>query len=385
MTPVRAEALGWLKDAALPLWHQRGWDPVSGGFVERLTEAGEPDRAAPRRVRVQMRQIYVYANAALNGWYAPARALTLDTLEFLLTRCRPPGGGPGFAHITDSAGQVIDDRIDAYDQAFGLLALGSAYHLTRDAQIGALIEAEIAFIDAEIAEPETGLWREGIPGGLPRRQNPQMHAFEALLTLFAATGETRFLARAARIAERLGALMIDPTSGALCEFFDADFRPLRDGQAAEPGHHFEWVWLLHVYARLAGEAPSPLAAALNAWGLRHGLDASGFAIDACSPSGAVLHGSRRLWPQTEFIKAHLALEEMGDRAAGARADEALAALMRDYFTATLRGGWVDSFDAAGRLNDGRMPVSSFYHVFAAIAEAERVSRVATLERPGLAE
>jgi mannose-6-phosphate isomerase len=46
-----------MTEHALPLWSTEGWDPATGGFVERLDQDGNPDRLAPRRVRVQARQI----------------------------------------------------------------------------------------------------------------------------------------------------------------------------------------------------------------------------------------------------------------------------------------------------------------------------------------
>jgi len=49
---------------SLPLWSGEGWDPAAGGFVERLDIEGRADRAEPRRVRVQARQIYSFAKAA---------------------------------------------------------------------------------------------------------------------------------------------------------------------------------------------------------------------------------------------------------------------------------------------------------------------------------
>lgn len=370
-SPARIAALAWLRDEALPLWHQRGWDTRSGGFVERLTEAGAPDFEAPRRVRVQMRQIYVYANAATDGLYDPARQLARDTLAFLTSRCRPPGARAGFAHLTDKTGKVIDARIDAYDQAFGLLALAAAYRMSGDDAIKTLIETELAYIDAHLVEPATGLWLEGAPTSLPRRQNPQMHAFEAFLALYEATGEPAMLARADAIAAHLEARFI-AGSGAVCEYFDAAFVPLTYGQTAEPGHHFEWVWLLHRHARLAGREPPALAERLYTWGMTHGIGADGFAIDLCGADGTAKDRGRRLWPQTELIKAHLAREEAGVAGAGAVADAALAALMASYFTHDPRGGWVDRFDADGVLVDGRMPVSTFYHVYVAIAESGRV-------------
>lgn len=369
--PVRQTALAWLRDDALPLWHRLGWDAKSGGFVERLTADGLPDLEAPRRVRVQMRQIYVYASAAHERLYDPAEKLALDTLDFLLTRCRPKGATAGFAHLTDSRGQVTDAKIDAYDQAFALLALAAVYRMNGDAQVRALIDAELSFIDAQIAETATGLWLEGVPTSLPRRQNPQMHAFEAFLALYEATDDADYLKRADVIAEHLEHRMISP-GGAICEFFDAGFAPLADGQCAEPGHHFEWVWLLHRHARLARRSPPALANMLMDWGLKHGIGADGFAIDACEIDGAVKDGGRRLWPQTELIKAHLARSEAGIEGAGDVADAALQALMTAYFSERTRGGWVDRYDALGALSDARMPVSTFYHVYVAICEAARV-------------
>ena len=48
----------------LPLWSSEGRDLKSGSFVERLDCDGKPDLVAPRRVRVQARQIYCFAKAA---------------------------------------------------------------------------------------------------------------------------------------------------------------------------------------------------------------------------------------------------------------------------------------------------------------------------------
>jgi hypothetical protein len=60
-------------DHSLPLWSTKGWDRATGGFVERLHQDGRADRLAPRRVRVQARQIYCFAKAAKIGWYPQGR------------------------------------------------------------------------------------------------------------------------------------------------------------------------------------------------------------------------------------------------------------------------------------------------------------------------
>jgi hypothetical protein len=70
----------------LPLWSREGWDSAAGGFVERLDVKGKADRAAPRRVRVQTRQIYCFAKSAQLGWYPQSREIAIKRLDYLLTK-----------------------------------------------------------------------------------------------------------------------------------------------------------------------------------------------------------------------------------------------------------------------------------------------------------
>lgn len=367
-----AAAVAWVKNDALPLWHRLGWDPGQGGFVERLDKCGCPDFTAPRRVRVQARQVYVFAHAAVLGWYEPARQVALDGFDWLVAKCRK---GPGFVHVIEADGTVVDGRYDAYDQAFALLALAWVFRLTGDSQVRRLIDEELAFIDSEIADPEHGGWREGVPPALPRRQNPQMHAFEAMLALYEATGDAAFLRRAETFLALLQTRLFEPKTGTLLEYFGPTFAPSSDPAklVVEPGHHFEWVWLLAAYARMSGKPLPPQTMHLYDWARAHGLGIDGLVIDECRPDGTALLPSHRLWPQTEYIKANLALAEHGLSAeAACRAEIAFASLAKYYFTRDPVGGWIDRLDAEGRILDGRMPSSSFYHIFCAIAEAARL-------------
>src|SRR5437016_6314114 len=77
---------------SLPLWFREGWDPSTGGFVERLDIEGKADRSAPRRVRVQARQIYCFAKAAQLGWYPPGLEIAIMGLDYLLAKAKSPDG-----------------------------------------------------------------------------------------------------------------------------------------------------------------------------------------------------------------------------------------------------------------------------------------------------
>src|SRR5580700_10692179 len=103
---------------SLPLWSREGWDPATGGFVERLDIEGSADRAAPRRVRVQARQIYCFAKAAQIGWYPKGKEIALKGLDYLLSKAKSPDGRPGFVHLLAPDGSTVNLMRDAYDHAF---------------------------------------------------------------------------------------------------------------------------------------------------------------------------------------------------------------------------------------------------------------------------
>ena len=144
------------------------------------------------------------------------------------------------------------------------------------------------------------------------------------------------------------------------------------GRICEPGHHFEWSWLLRRYAKLSGRGDSPIAAKLKAFGDRHGFDAEGFVVDELLDDGRVHKPSRRSWPHTEAIKAEVAAAELGDEEAAARAARTIDRLFAAFLGRPVAGGWIDHVDANGAPLVNGMPASTLYHVFLAAAEADRV-------------
>ncbi|WP_336348253.1 AGE family epimerase/isomerase, partial [Pseudomonas monsensis] len=144
---------------------------------------------------VQARQIYCYAKAAQMGWYPEGRAVALKGLDYLLAKAKAPDGRPGFVYSLTPDGGVLDPLRDTYGHAFVLLALATVYGLDQDAQIRAEIDALLAFLDTELRSPHGG-FHEGLPPSMPRRQNPQMHLFEAMIACFDATHDLSFQNRA---------------------------------------------------------------------------------------------------------------------------------------------------------------------------------------------
>lgn len=354
---------------AFSLWRSTGWDAVNGGFIERLDLNGLPDLAAPRRVRVQARQIYCYAKAAYLGWYPEGAEMAQKGLDYMLAMARSPDGEPGFVHILASDGSVLNPIRDTYDHAFILLALATVYQLDRDAQVRAEMDSLMHFIDNDLRSPDGG-YAEGIPASMPRRQNPQMHMFEAFIAAFDATHDPAFQQRAGDIFGLFVSNMFDAKTGLLGEYFEQDWSRI-EPVSVEPGHQAEWVWLLKQFERITGCPTGKYRATLLQSALRY-RDATGCLVDEGDVQGNVVKSTRRLWPQTEIIKAWLAQAESGVEGAADEARAALVRLDRHYLQHPVKGGWYDQFDAEGRSLVDTIPASSFYHILCAVAEADRV-------------
>ncbi len=370
--PISRRARDWLFDACFPFWADRGVDP-RGGFYERLDLAGAPIVDATSRVRVQARQTYVYAEAALLGWEPTrARSLTQRGVETMLGACRRPD--LLFGRLIIPGAGLHDDQPDLYDNAFSLMALAYASKALAAPELLREADKTIAAIDRLLAHPSGG-FRESLPDRLPRRQNPHMHLFEALIALHGAAPDRGYLERARAILSLFKQKFFDERTQTLTEYFTSNLDPApgAEGDVIEPGHQFEWTWLLSAYARAADASDPAIAPRLYAATLPF-LDAAGLAPQTATRlGGRLIDASRRAWPQTEALKAHLARCEAGDPDAAARATMTATSLFRDYLQPAPLGGWIDHYDASGASIAQDIPASTGYHIVLAFAELMRVA------------
>jgi mannose-6-phosphate isomerase len=361
----------WLCDAAYPLWSTRGRDPA-GGFHERLGQDGQP-LVEPRRSRVNPRQAYCFAVAPSLGWRGDVPALIKHGLDYWIAHYRRPDGL--FRTLVNADGSPRDERALLYDQAFGLLAfnvsaMGEARG-SRDRQAQELLGLVFKHMKRGAAGFETG-----VPASLPLQSNPHMHLFEAALAGCEVCAESsRWKQLADDIAELALTKFIDPASGALREFFDASWDPAPgpEGRIVEPGHQFEWAWLLLRWGGTRNARARTAALKLIDVGERYGVR-DGLAINSLLDDFSPHDAGARLWPQTERIKAAaLAARITGEQRYVAIAASATDGLMR-YLETPLPGLWFDRIDADGKVVDEPAPASSFYHLVAAIAELSALAR-----------
>ncbi len=371
---LRDDLKAWALDHAFPIWWEVGADRINGGFFEKIALDGTPVEA-PRRARVQPRQIYSFAVAGLLGWQGPWKQALEHGLDFYLSKYRRPDGF--MRTLVASDGSPLDDKVDLYDQAFGLFGLAMASSvLPERGDLPALAASLRDALYATLKHPVAG-FEESNPRTLPLLSNPHMHLFEASLA-WIETGmdaDGRWRAMADEIAQLAQGKFIDPRSGGLREYYDGDWNPAPgvDGRIVEPGHQFEWAWLLLRWGKLA-ERDDATAAALRMIeiGAGPGVDPKrGVAIFALLDDMSVHDDIARLWAQTEQVKAGvLAAQITGDGRWWTTAANGAEALLK-YLDTPVKGLWRDKLQADGTFVDEPAPASSFYHIVCAILELDR--------------
>lgn len=349
--------------------------------IERFGWDGSAIEPGFRRVRVIGRQLYVLCRAALAD-HPEARHLVMRVAKSLINYGIGPDGQ--FVCRLGPDGSVLDPAADLYDIAFGLFALAWWYRLSGDEAVAECAEKVVHHLHETMRSP-TGLgYRSRSDGFDGHEQNPHMHLLEAAIFLAKFSGRRVFHALAAELFALAERCLFDPASGTLAERFDDQWQPVSDASGViliEPGHLYEWVWLLHQYAALSGCArPYEMADQLFLFARRYGHDAAtGLVVDGVATDGRVIGPDLRNWPNTEFLKAQIAMRERyGNGPAFTARDlsDTVARIFRYYLVPagktnnTLKCDlWIDYLKAnAVTPKCDHVPASSLYHIVFGFSE-----------------
>jgi mannose/cellobiose epimerase-like protein (N-acyl-D-glucosamine 2-epimerase family) len=352
----------WLFDVALPLWWKDGADHVRGGFHEAISLDGRP-LARPHRARVIARQAFSYCEAGRLGWRGPWREAQRHALDYFREHFITVDAT--VTSVVNLDGKISDPSFDLYNQAFALLAYASGHRTFGEAdgwrrQAAALRTA----LEQSYAHPLGG-FVEDRAGGLPQRSNPHMHLLEAALAWIAIDDDPAWRRLADGIAELCLEKFIDPASGALLEFFAADWSPVPgvEGRICEPGHHYEWAFLLDRWAQLTGRNKPEAVARLIAFADSHGLDARrGVVVNAVLADGSIHDPVARLWAQAERIRSYLACRRSDDQIAAAVKG------LRRFLATPTPGVWFDQLAPDDVFVHEPARATSLYHIVGAVAE-----------------
>ncbi len=322
---------------------------MRGGFHERVSYADAP-LEDPRRARVQPRQVYSFARSAELGWRGDAAELVTHGLNYFLSRYRRPDGL--FRTLVGPDGGPMDERAVLYDHAFVLLALatctqvlGRRPSLVHEARV--LREAIFRRFERVGSGFETA-----IPAVSPLPSNPHLHLLEASLAWIPLSGDPEWRQLADDLAGLALTRFIDQSSGAVREYFSRAWSPAPgiEGRIVEPGHQFEWGWVLLRWGPDRSDARRA-ALRLIELGEEHGVH-RGVALNALLDDFSIHDPDARLWPQTERLKAAaLAARLTGETRYWTMAAAAAQGLMR-YLDTPVAGLWYDRLTAEGKFIRG---------------------------------
>ena len=228
----------------------------------------------------QARQIYAYALGGQAGLASRTRPRWSSAPSPSMVRdYRGRDGRGGWIFSIRRDGTVADPRRDLYTH--DLRASGDRLLCRGDRQAARRLPSP-----TRPWRSSTGICRRRTGGGfveeLPpndglRRQNPHMHLFEGLLSLWECSGEERYLTRAGGTVRSVRLALLPTRSRRLGEYFTADLRPADGvaGSIVEPGHHYEWIWLLRRFEQTSGRSVQPYVDALYGHADRYGFDGPG--------------------------------------------------------------------------------------------------------------
>jgi len=319
---------------------------ASGGFFHSFKDDGTVYDRRTRHLVSSTRFVFTHAMAArafpTHPQAAAWRAAAAHGLRFVEQVHHDPRTG-GYAWQLDWDGHratVQDATLHAYGLAFVLLAQAHAL-MAGVADDRAGLDATFALMERVFWSPAAGLYADEAvwaPGagwqlGPYRGQNANMHACEAMLAAFEATGDPRFLDRAQTLAEAVTVTLAAQAGGLVWEHYraapdgrwtvDWDFHRDRPDDLFRPwgfqtGHLTEWAKLLLTLEQVVPDAASGLdrvgrarrlfdAAMRHGWDGEHGGLVYGFA-GVADPAGrdgrmAVCDGHQYFWVQAESIAA----------------------------------------------------------------------------------
>lgn len=367
----------------VPKWYSAFPDPATGGFYERLGEQFTPRTGLPRRLLTQCRQLAMYAHAyhRTGGDFAPDLERHFESL--VAHYFVPETGGWRFS--VDDTGAIADSTYDLYSLSFVIFAMAHYYAATGDERAYVYAVGVVDFINRTFTMPNLPGYAEAVDVDLniiprQRRQNPHMHLLEACLFAFHIWDDELFKGVADTVVELFYNHFYIREQNQLCEFLTDDLKPDPiDGARVEPGHYYEWVWLLKKHAAFNGNPiqHDDVCEDLLSWANTYGWDTEyGGIYDVLSPNGSVLADTKRLWPFTEALKANaLMLDQAGDdgRAVLKAKMEEMTRVFSENYMAD-RGFWVEWLNRDLTPAVDYMPGTTPYHVYFGIMETYDVMR-----------
>jgi len=353
LTTVFATVQLHFQQVIVPLWLGPGWNPQLALPYEAVDANHQP--LPPQRYRAMAcaRQLYLFSSLIDHPDIPEAKNRAALLFRSLQQHFHDAEHG-GWFYSIDPQGKPLDRRKDLYTHAFIIFACAHYWAKVREPLVESVLNAALSVV-AERFSDGAGLYEASLDQdwsslGSGPLQNPLMHLAEAFLATVSvredAVTQTALLALTTAMQLRF----IDPVHGVMLE------KPLGAvDNWFEPGHQFEWFFLLASSPLLQG---NPLHVSLTrafAYTEQQGVDLLTGAVRAMlEVDGSVRDGTQRIWAQAEYLRA-LTLRPDSEAALARQ----LNALQQRFLHPT---GWNECLDADGKISRSDMPSTTPYHL-----------------------
>jgi len=313
-------------DHTMHFYHPSCIDP-SGGFYHFFMDDGTVYDRSTRHLVSSTRFVFNYAMAYRHFGDAEYLEAVHHGLKFLREAHRHSRSGGYCWQLSWQEGRksVLDGTNHCYGLAFVLLAYAHAL-MAGVSEAREYMEETFALMERHFWQAEHGLYADEASADWAvlapyRGQNANMHACEALLAAFEASGERQYLRRAETVAHNITVRQAALADGMIWEHYKPDwsidwdynlndktniFRPW----GYQPGHFTEWAKLLLIMERHAAAMAGPSdwlapravqlfdTALAKTWDSRHGGIFYGF-----GPHGEICDDDKYFWVQAESLAA----------------------------------------------------------------------------------
>ncbi|MDR6916865.1 mannose-6-phosphate isomerase [Pseudomonas sp. 3296] len=351
LTTLFASVQQHFQDVIVPLWQGPGWNADMALPYEALDAEHRP--LPPQRYRAMAcaRQLYLFSS--LIGQVPSAEARAAALFRSLQQHFHDAEHG-GWFYSIDPQGAPLDQRKDLYTHAFILFACAHYWHKVREPLVESVLNAALEVIAQRFATGD-GLYEANLDNDWSSLesgplQNPLMHLAEAFLATLSVREDACVQRVLVDLCTAMQKRFIDPQQCVLME------KPLGAvDNWFEPGHQFEWYFLLESSPLLRGSA---LHASLDrAFTLteQRGVDPkTGAVVAMLDLNGSAKDATQRIWAQAEYLRA-LTLRPESE----ASVLRQLQALQQRFLHA---GGWYECRDENGEVSRKDMPSTTPYHL-----------------------
>ncbi|KJH77434.1 AGE family epimerase/isomerase [Pseudomonas sp. ES3-33] len=351
LTALFASVQQHFQEVIVPLWQGPGWNAELALPYEALDAEHSP--LPPQRYRAMAcaRQLYVFSS--LIGQVPAAEERSAQLFSSLQRHFHDAEHG-GWFYSIDALGAPLDQRKDLYTHAFILFACAHYWDKVREPSVGHLLDTALEVIAQRFATGdglyEACLERDWTSLQTGPLQNPLMHLAEAFLATLAARQDDAVQSMLVTLCTAMQQRFIDPHQGVLME------KPLGAvDNWYEPGHQFEWYFLLESSPLLRGSQLHGSLERAFAFTEQSGVDPHSGAVKAMLDlNGKARDATQRIWAQAEYLRA-LTLRPDAEAAV----QRQLLALQQNFLHA---GGWHECRDEQGQVSREDMPSTTPYHL-----------------------